>query len=41
MAGESADCIYGFTVKNIDGETVNLGDLCGGNVCIVVNVATQ
>jgi len=41
MAGEGAASIYEFTANDIDGNPVNLGDLCRDRVCVIVNVATQ
>ena len=41
MAGDGAKSIFEFVANDIDGNEVNLGDLCRGNVCVIVNVATQ
>jgi len=42
MAGDGDDnTIYKYKANNIDGVEVNLGDLCRGSVCVIVNVATQ
>jgi len=41
MAGDGVTSIFEFTANDIDGAPVNLGEMCRGHVCVIVNVATQ
>ncbi len=38
---KKAASIYEFSAVDIDGQSVSLGDMCRGRVCIIVNVASK
>jgi len=41
MAQGDPATIYDFYADDIDGNSINLGELCRDKVCVIVNVATQ